>query len=121
MDGEELMDSIIAEDNMENTRRYLTHGRRFQHLDINALKQRWTSSYKTLACDIENYQALYEYIDADAEFQLRKIEPPRDTITADTEKLVAAIPSEEEDPESWARVRQAIGNALAKREDETHH
>ena len=81
MDGEELMDSIIAEDNMENTRRYLTHGRRFQHLDIKAPKQRWTSSYNILACDIENYKALYEYIDADAEFQLRKIEPPRDTIS----------------------------------------
>ena len=121
MDGEELMHSIIAEDNMENTRRYLAHGRRFQHLDINALEQRWTTSYKALACDIENHQALYEYIDADAEFQLRKIEPPRDTIKADTEKLVAAIPSEEEDPESWARVRQAIGDALARREDETHH
>jgi hypothetical protein len=116
-----LINSIIAEDNMENIRQYISRGRRFEHLNIEALKQRWISAFKALASDIENYQALYEYIDADAGFQLRKIEPPRDTVKADTEKLVAAIPSKAEDPESWAKVRQAIGDALANREDETHH
>jgi hypothetical protein len=105
-----LINSIIAEDNMENIRQYISRGRRFEHINIEALKQRWISAFKALASDIENYQALYEYIDADAEFQLRKIEPPRDTVKADTEKLVAAIPSKAEDPESWAKVRQAIGD-----------
>jgi hypothetical protein len=116
-----LINSIIAEDNMENIRQYISRGRGFEHLNIEALKQRWISAFKALASDIENYQALYEYFDVDAEFQLRKIEPPRDTVKADTEKLIAAIPSKAEDPESWAKVRQAIAGTLANREDETHH
>ena len=116
-----LINSIIAEDNMENIRQYISRGRGFEHLNIEALKQRWISAFKALASDIENYQALYEYFDVDAEFQLRKIEPPRDTVKADTEKLIAAIPSKAEDPESWAKVCQAIGGTLANREDETHH
>ena len=61
-----------------------------------------------MASDIENYQALYEYIDADAEFQLRKIEPPRDTVKADTEKLIAAIPSKAEDQKAGQKCAKLL-------------
>lgn len=68
---EKLINSIIAKDNMKNIRQYISRGRRYEHLNIEALKQRWISAFKALASDIENYQALYEYIDAETEFQLR--------------------------------------------------
>jgi hypothetical protein len=48
-----LINSIIAEDNMENIRQYISRGRRFEHLNIEALKQRWISAFKALASDIE--------------------------------------------------------------------
>ena len=121
MDVGELINSILAEDKMEDTRQYLLRGRRFEHLGIEELNQRWTGSSKACADDIANYEALYDYVDSTAEFQLRNIELPHDAIKADLQKLAAAIPSEEEDPEGWARVRQAIGDALRKREDDTHH
>jgi hypothetical protein len=41
-----LINSIIAEDNMENIQQYISRGRCFEHLNIEALKQRWISAFK---------------------------------------------------------------------------
>ena len=45
MDVGELINSILAEDKMEDARQYLLRGRRFEHLGIEELKQRWTGSF----------------------------------------------------------------------------
>src|SRR5262249_14302593 len=87
-----LINSIIAEDNMENIRQYISRGRGFEHLNIEALKPRWISVFKALASDIENYQAIYENFDVDSEFQVRKIEPPSDTVKEEQEKLILPYP-----------------------------
>jgi hypothetical protein len=121
MSDEEPIDSILAEDAMEKNRDYVLRGRRFRDVDTDILRQRWTETFKIWAADLANQEVLRENNDAEAELRLRQIEPPYETVKAETERLAATIPLKEKDPEGWANVRQAIGDILAKRQDDTHH
>ena len=121
MSDEEPIDSILAEDAMEKNRDYVLRGRRFRDVDTDILRQRWTETFKIWAADLANQEVLRENNDAEAELRLRQIEPPYETVKAETERSAATIPPKEKDPEGWANVRQAIGDILAKRKDDTHH
>jgi hypothetical protein len=116
-----LVDSILAEDTMEKIRDYLSRGRPFRDIDPDALRQRWTITFKSWAADLANHGALRENNDTEAELRLRQIEPPFETVKADTERLAANIQPKEKDPEGWDNVQRAIEDILAKREDDSHH
>ncbi len=112
--------SAVAEAAMEETLDYVKRGRRLKDTDGEELKQGWAATYRLWVSDPTNRRVFGELSDLGAELQLREIEPPYEAVKVETEKVIATIPTPEEDPEGWDKVGRAIMDLLAKRDVERH-
>jgi hypothetical protein len=79
-------DAFLESELMEETAAYLLRGRRFSALAADALNREWTVAFKSWAAG-DRAAAQPRLDDLSAELRLRKLEPPYDTVAAETAAL----------------------------------
>src|SRR3954471_17498596 len=109
--SEEVARALLNESAMDETQSYLQRGRPYAGLDIEALNKTWLAALRAFLNNPENQQA---YKDADAEFALRKLEPPYAEAKAEIEALVTKAKAIVADPQARARIRASVATTMKK-------
>src|SRR5579862_9809712 len=87
---EPLSDAWLQNELLEQTRDYLTRGRRFERLRINQLNEEWARAFRQFV-RWQNGPYVRDMDDAGAELRLRGEEFPTHLVTSEVEKLRTAI------------------------------
>jgi hypothetical protein len=103
---EAIVDALLESDQMENTTRYLTSGRRFASLETEEIKKRWTQAARTFLISYGSVNPR-EMDDLGSELGLRKVALPCEDVSVKTAAVARRI-GHDDGPEGHARIRDRI-------------
>jgi hypothetical protein len=90
-DPDALLRALMERDEVEETRDYVTRGRRHKSFDVDQLGAIWVRAFKTFISPGSGTQELQELSDSWAEFRLRRIEPPYHEVSDELRALQEEI------------------------------
>lgn len=94
------------------TANYLTRGRKHRSLSDAELGAKWVEAYRSWANDTSNPEALIAENDLQAEFDLRRLDPPVDLVRDERTKLFAKVVEVLSDPEEGRRIGRELAEEL---------
>src|SRR5260370_1071594 len=112
LDLPDLVGAWIADCQLERSRRYLEHGRRFAGWTADALDAAWVQTYRAARGVPEDASREDDLQDLRCEFDLRGIEPPMHLVAAVadpfTERFEQRIRQHKSDPDAVAEMEEML-------------
>jgi hypothetical protein len=119
----QVVQALIDDDRMEQTRSYLQRGRRFAGLEIDALNARWVAAFKLYAAPKGVGPHMGPHVrdmeDADAEIRIRGLQVPGHLVEAEFKSWEARVDRQMREARGAGRLPEldpetGIGRRIAK-------
>ncbi len=116
MDPDQIVKSLVAEDEMEDMKAYLERGRAFSQLAVDDLNSAWAAAFTAVAAGDDDM--LLRLAELGAELRLRNLPLPEHRVQEALEAMRKRIA--ETKPESFDAVAERVAQLRQRREKKKH-